>query len=552
MLRRDCLTTIGSTAGVLTTAGVGSARLQEATIERGIPTERVIKVRPGGNLYFEGVADPGIEFREADWRIVPYDDAGKASISTDILWQTYTETTGNPVAMGTFETPGWHYVTVELWDNRETHWWVYVSADAPAPPTVDVTCDPGPDETVTVRDELTISAVAETASGNLDRVTWIQWDGGFYYDHESVNGASATATLEMAAGDAFWFLMGASIEGVAICTDGRIAGDKTKGPTITGVPTVDIIDTNSPVDAGDVLTVTAEISAGDSSMYSGREVTADFIVGYNRTHEDSETVTVYPADSETVELSFKTAAVENTQTFPVRVSVDGGKDVAKTEVTVRGTKSGGESGNVVITEMNTNAPVTGGEWLSVDVTLRNDGDAHAERDVRLLVGYDPEQVDQQTVALDPGETTAISLGYETYPVKNDDEFPVYVQTGDAAASRKVLVHGTDGGGGGSNGKSSFAVSITGTNAPVTGGERLSVTATVENVGGGAGSHTVELVVGNTPDVVDSQTVGLEPGESTGVTLGYETYPVNNDDTFPVTVRGPHNSDTRTVTVHGTD
>lgn len=306
--------------------------------------------------------------------------------------------------------------------------------------------------------------------------------------------------------------------------------------------------TNAPVRAGEDLVVDAELEIdGDSTYHGFVEATLDLIVGHDPTHVDSTTVEVFAGQTETVQLEFTTATVRNTQTFPVRVETR--HAAAETDVTVIGTDDEG-AGQLTVTDLSTTAPVTGGDWLDVTATLTNTGEEPASREVELVVGHDPTTVDSQQVTLDAGETTTVSLGYETYPVANDDEFPVRVRTGDDSASRSVLVYGRDDGND-TGGSPSFAVSISGTNVPVTGGQRLSVTATLENVGDAAGTRTVELVVGVTPEVVDSASVRLAPGETTRVSLGYETYPVTTDDTFPVTVRSPHSSDTRTVTVRGT-
>lgn len=102
----------------------------------------------------------------------------------------------------------------------------------------------------------------------------------------------------------------------------------------------------------------------------------------------------------------------------------------------------------------------------------------------------------------------------------------------------------------------FAVEIVGTNAPVTGGERLEVTAEIENEGHlmmiGDTSQEIELIVGREPERVDSETVTVIAGTTETVTLGYETYPVERDDEFPVRVESADDSDERTVRVFGID
>lgn len=100
------------------------------------------------------------------------------------------------------------------------------------------------------------------------------------------------------------------------------------------------------------------------------------------------------------------------------------------------------------------------------------------------------------------------------------------------------------------------VTITGTNAPVPAGERLTVAATVENTGSmqliGPTEQTFSLVVGDDPETVDSVTVDLGWAESAEIELGYETYPVTSDVTVPVRVEGEDFADETTVAVVADD
>ncbi|ELY82989.1 hypothetical protein C486_03899 [Natrinema gari JCM 14663] len=81
---------------------------------------------------------------------------------------------------------------------------------------------------------------------------------------------------------------------------------------------------------------------------------------------------MFTGHTETVSLEFTTATVRNTQTFPARVETR--DDASVTDVTVIGTEDGGSQGHLEVTGLETNAPVTGGEWLEVTATLSNTGD----------------------------------------------------------------------------------------------------------------------------------------------------------------------------------
>lgn len=211
--------------------------------------------------------------------------------------------------------------------------------------------------------------------------------------------------------------------------------------------------------------------------------------------------------------------------------------------------------------IDTNTPVNAGEYLEVTAELENTSNAEIVQDISLIVGNDPEQVDSETVTVFPNSSTEVSLGYQTPTVENTQEFPVRIETGNNSAEQTVQVNGTTDSSSGDNdsenqdsggeSSSSLAVSITGTNAPVDAGNQLTVTAQLQNTGSQAVSETVALIVGNNPEQVDSQTVSVSGGSTQTVTLGYSTYPAEQDTSFPVRIEGASDSDQRTVTVYGT-
>ena len=69
-----------------------------------------------------------------------------------------------------------------------------------------------------------------------------------------------------------------------------------------------------------------------------------------------------------------------------------------------GNDTGGSEGEVAVTILDTNSPVTGGEVLEVTAALENTGTAEVTREVNLVVGDDPELVDSRTVTVPAGET----------------------------------------------------------------------------------------------------------------------------------------------------
>ncbi len=105
---------------------------------------------------------------------------------------------------------------------------------------------------------------------------------------------------------------------------------------------------------------------------------------------------------------------------------------------------------------------------------------------------------------------------------------------------------------GNEGDGKVSVRIQSTNSPVIGGEVLEVTASIENTGSSEVTRNVTLVIGDDPATVDSRTVTVPAGATERFTLTFETYPVAQDDSFPVRVVTEESADERTVTAHGTE
>ncbi|MXV60711.1 hypothetical protein GS429_01220 [Natronorubrum sp. JWXQ-INN-674] len=100
---------------------------------------------------------------------------------------------------------------------------------------------------------------------------------------------------------------------------------------------------------------------------------------------------------------------------------------------------------------------------------------------------------------------------------------------------------------------SFEVTAMRTTSPVGGGERLEVVARVENVGYESGTADIDLVVGHDPTIEDSQTLTLESGESSTVTLGFQAgEPAGDVEEFPVRVDTGTDEAVETVVVEAGD
>lgn len=105
-------------------------------------------------------------------------------------------------------------------------------------------------------------------------------------------------------------------------------------------------------------------------------------------------------------------------------------------------EAGESNGTVEVSDLETNTPIDGGEYLEVTAEIRNVGDAEETDEIRLVVGHDPEDVDSQTLTIGAGETETVRFGYETPSVDTDQKFPIYVESADDEIREDVLVYGS--------------------------------------------------------------------------------------------------------------
>ncbi|AGB15156.1 hypothetical protein Halru_0522 [Halovivax ruber XH-70] len=138
-----------------------------------------------------------------------------------------------------------------------------------------------------------------------------------------------------------------------------------------------------------------------------------------------------------------------------------------------------------------------------------------------------------------------------------DEAPHWIQYGYPTVAYPICADGRLGEGATSDGPSvrqPFALELVETNAPVAAGDRFTATVSVANVGDmmmvGPNTQDIRLVVGD--EVVDSQSVTLDWNESTTIELGYATYPVERDVTFPIRVACADDAVTREIHVTAND
>jgi PKD repeat protein len=270
--------------------------------------------------------------------------------------------------------------------------------------------------------------------------------------------------------------------------------DDTYQATAGGNFTVAVDSTNSPVVEGERLNVSVTVE--NTNREADTQEVALTVGGIQR---DSSEVTLEGGESTAVSLTWNTGSGDAGN---YTASVATANDTVRPDVTVH------SASNVSVTIEETNAPVTEGEDLNTTVTVENIGDRDAHNvEINYTVGG--VEHDSTNVTLEPGESTRVTLTWETGAGDSGD-YEVSVSIGDDTDTTAVLVHEP----------AQFGVTIEETNAPVTEGEDLSATVTVENVGDLPGNKTVTLSVGAVER--DSTDVRLDAGESREITLVWET------------------------------
>ena len=201
---------------------------------------------------------------------------------------------------------------------------------------------------------------------------------------------------------------------------------------------------------------------------------------------------------------------------------------------------------------STNSPVTEGDQLTVTATIENVGSQADTQTITLATNG--TQRDAQSVSLNAGESTTVTLTWDT-AAGDAGGYTATVASANDTDTTAVSV--------GSLAAADFAVNLSSTTSPVTENETLSVSGTVENVGGQSGTQTVTLSTNGT--VRDSQAVSLSAGGSTAVTFDWPTADgdegnytatiasANDTATTPVAVEAPATGDSNlSVTLDATN
>jgi subtilisin family serine protease len=327
-----------------------------------------------------------------------------------------------------------------------------------------------------------------------------------------VGGESAIKTLSVntASGDA-----GNYTATIASEDDTNSTGVTVQEPAQFAVS---ITGTDSPVVAGESLTVDATVeNTGDVSD------TQTIALDAGSLGTDSAAVSLNGGESTSVALS---VATESGDSGSYTAGVSSADDTASTGVSVE------TPAYLAVTVTGSDSPVVAGETVTVNASVENTGDVAGTQTVTLDAGALGS--DTNSVSLNGSESTSVALSVAT-GAGDAGAYATTVSSADEAAGTNVTVQAP----------AAFAVTISGSSAPIVEGESLTVDVTVENTGDVSDTQTVTLDAGDLG--TDSAAVSLAGGESTVETFAVST---NSGDAggYTATVASADDTDTAGVTV----
>ncbi|MFC3960287.1 hypothetical protein [Halovivax cerinus] len=431
MRRRAYLSCIGA-AGVGGVGAVGPDRSESApsgSIER-LGSPDPLTVTPNSAVLFEVAVPDGVDPTAVDWDL----DELSGGPLLDLSFVT-----GTAVRSARFESRG-TYTLRASHDGTTVEWEVTVADDGRDPPRIDtLSTTPCPDETVGVSDSVAVVADAIDDEADLERLVWVEGRNYTVVAIHEIEGGSDSSTLSLEE-TPHWIEYGYPTVAYPVCADGRLgAGATSDGPAVRQPFALDVVETNAPVTAGDRFEATVSVAnVGDMMMVGPNTQAVRLVVGDEVV--DSRSVTLDWTESTTIALGYETYPVEQDVTFPVRVECSDDAVTREIDVTADDSSGGSERGSLSVSIAGTNAPVTGGQWLSTTATVSATGSGSASGPVELVVGG--EVVGSTAVDVPDGGRSTVTLGYSTYPVRQDVTVTLVVRTPDDSASTSVRVYGT--------------------------------------------------------------------------------------------------------------
>ena len=386
---------------------------------------------------------------------------------------------------------------------------------------------------------LEVEARIENTGAQIDSQDIVMTVAGSEEDRKTVglDGQAAinkTFTWETEPGDAGDYTVALSSEDDEAITDAQVEEQAEFAVTINS--------TNSPVAVGETLEVTAIVENTDDF-----EDTQEVVLNIDGNRTDSTNLTLDGGESETVTLEWPTG---DSDLGNHTAEVASETDANETNVRVQ------QPAAFAVTIDSTNSPVAEGEDLNANVTVENVGDLPGNKTVTLSVGA--VERDSTDVRLDPGESRAVTLTWETGD-GDAGNYTAEAAAGNGSDSAAVTVTsaptptptptGGDGDGGDGDGNATFEVTITEVRPPDGSGGSLEVDATVENTGDRSDTQNVSLTVDG--EETDSRELTLDGGESESVTFSSPSAP-EDTERLGVRVASQDDADESTVEFDETD
>ncbi|MCU4754267.1 hypothetical protein OB919_20170 [Halobacteria archaeon AArc-curdl1] len=284
---------------------------------------------------------------------------------------------------------------------------------------------------------------------------------------------------------------------------------------------VELEPIETPIEAGETLTVTAEIeNTGEES--DSQEVSL-FVDGEA---VEEESIELDGGASTTVTFTRETSENES---HDREIAVHTADDEDMATVTVEDPP---EPAHVEITDIAGVDTHTAGYDLELEITVTNRGEKATAQPLELALG-DRGAVDSTTVELDGGESTTVTL-YTGTDETDVGEQEVMVHSGGETATTDVTIEAP----------AFFEIQDVEAPTEVEVGDTIEVTAQLQNTGDEAATQEISLdMAGQTI----SETVSLEGGESATVTLAFETSEADIGDQEG-TITSKNDTATTTVTV----
>jgi acyl-CoA hydrolase len=187
---------------------------------------------------------------------------------------------------------------------------------------------------------------------------------------------------------------------------------------------VEALRTNGPVQSGDSLAVTTEITnTGDQSVTQTIQIDAGF-------RQQTEQIFLTAGERTTTTVEFSTTDI-TPDTYAIQAETE--DDTASSEVTVE--RPPQAEANFAVQSIRTNEPAADGESFAVTAEVTNTGDQSATQPVRVDTGFGKKT---HQVTLAGGESTTTTFEFATDDI-SPGSYTVQAATEDDSASRITAI-----------------------------------------------------------------------------------------------------------------